>query len=174
MAKAQEEILLLLEIHREHADDIALEGGQPMVMFMIGAKGKTAEGETIKAGWRINGLRKESGANLSIVDPRAKEDGEGLTLPQLRLTGTRDAIDKARAMVEASLEEYARQNVSINFDATKHASMLIGNKGAKINALQKELGVKMDLNRASGKIVFRGDEEKVAAAQVRRREEKSL
>ena len=52
--------------------------------------------------------------------------------------------------------------------------MLIGNKGAKINALQKELGVKMDLNRASGKIVFRGDEEKVAAAQVRRREEKSL
>ena len=108
------------------------------------------------------------------MDPRAKEDGEGLTLPQLRLTGTRDAIDKARAMVEASLEEYARQNVSINFDATKHASMLIGNKGAKINALQKELGVKMDLNRASGKIVFRGDEEKVAAAQVRRREEKSL
>ena len=50
MAKAQEEILLLLEIHREHADDIALEGGQPMVMFMIGAKGKTAEGKTIKAG----------------------------------------------------------------------------------------------------------------------------
>ena len=112
MAKAQEEILLLLEIHREHADDIALEGGQPMVMFMIGAKGKTAEGETIKAGWRINGLRKESGANLSIVDPRAKEDGEGLTLPQLRLTGTRDAIDKARAMVEASLEEYVEKSLN--------------------------------------------------------------
>ena len=52
------------------------------------------------------------------------------------LSGTRDAIDKARALVEASLEEYARQNVSINFDATKHASMLIGNKGAKINALR--------------------------------------
>ena len=88
VAKAQEEILLLLEIHREHADDIALDGGQPMVMFVIGAKGKTAEGETIKAGWRINGLRKESGANLSIVDPHAKADGEGMTLPQLRLTGT--------------------------------------------------------------------------------------
>ena len=83
--------------------------------------------------------------------------------PKLVITGTKEAIPKARALVQEVVDQYRRENVSIDFDADAYG-LVIGRGGAKIQQLQEETGVRLDVDKASGKIVLRGEEEKVGAA----------
>jgi polyribonucleotide nucleotidyltransferase len=108
-----------------------------------------------KSGATIQGLTKDSGAQIKVDRKTGTID----------ISGPADNVAKAKDAVEALLEKFRRENVSIELDADFIPS-LIGKGGENIKQLREEMGVQIDLGpRGSGAVVLRGDEDKLGPAK---------
>lgn len=111
-------------------------------------------------GANIRSIHEASGASLEV----GEED-------ELRVSGEETAVAKAMELVRSWLEKHAV--VEVEAPAEAAFALAVGPKGAKRRALEKELGVELDVSEKEGKatIAVMGEREKseAAAATLRSR-----
>ena len=104
-------------------------------------------------GANIKSVREASGASLEVA-----RDGE------LTVSGEEAAVAKAMELVRAWLEAHAVEELTAPADAA--FAVAVGPKGSKRRALEKELGVELDVSEKEGTatITVLGEQEKLKAA----------
>jgi polyribonucleotide nucleotidyltransferase len=143
--RAKATLEVFIEENSEH-EEVYSHVNIDMARSLIGSKGSI-----------IKRLELESGAFINI---NAKGDGEPKSDgPALTVKGTREALIKARELIDAHLLIQSKENVKIDVSSTV-MSYLRWNY-AKI---QSETGANIDIARVEGFIRVRGKEENVAAA----------
>ncbi|OAO16055.1 hypothetical protein AV274_2209, partial [Blastocystis sp. ATCC 50177/Nand II] len=106
------------------------------IPFVIGAKGA-----------RINGISKESGAEVHILDDTF-----------VHIAGKPEAVQKAKALVEAALEEYAACHASFVIDEALVGAVK-GARNARVMAIQREFMVRVSIDR-DGRVSISGNDGK--------------
>ena len=106
------------------------------IPFVIGAKGA-----------RINGISKESGAEVHILDDAF-----------VHIAGKPEAVQKAKALVEAALAEYAACHASFVIDEALVGAVK-GARNARVMAIQREFMVRVSIDR-DGRVSISGNDGK--------------
>ena len=106
------------------------------IPFVIGAKGA-----------RINGISKESGAAVHILDDAF-----------VHIAGKAEAVEKAKALVEAALAEYAACNVSFTIDPALVGAVK-GARNARVMSIQRQFMVRVTIDR-DGRVSISGPDGK--------------
>ena len=104
--------------------------------FVIGAKGA-----------RINSISKESGAAVHILDDAF-----------VHIAGKAEAVQKAKALVEAALAEYAACHVSFTIDEALVGAVK-GARNARVMAIQRQFVVRVSIDR-DGRVSISGPDGK--------------
>ena len=108
--------------------------------------------------------------NIDIVKGKpigGAQTGRGRRQPRrgpgcIKLSGDADAVATARERLDAVIA--ANFEVPVEIEEDEFIGALVGKGGASIKALQTELEVRLDIDRAAKRIVCRGDREKAQAA----------
>lgn len=105
-----------------------------------------------RAGAHIKKLSETYEVELQIM----KTQGDAL-----RITGSEEKVSAAQAAVETWLAAREAEELANNIEESKRLRpdqipMVIGNRGAVINALSKEFGCRIDVDRLNSSVVARG------------------
>ena len=119
------------------------------IPFVIGAKGA-----------RINGISKESGAEVHILDDAF-----------VHIAGKPEAVQKAKALVEAALAEYAACHASFVIDEALVGAVK-GARNARVMAIQREFMVRVSIDR-DGRVSISGNDGK-SVQQAREAVERAM
>ena len=138
--KAQEAIKEIVE--QWEKENIEINMGKGVVKIIIGKKGVV-----------VNKLQSDSGAKIKV-------DGDSGVV---RVSGTEEQVDAAKAAIEAVVEKFNKENKVIEVDPESVGS-LIGKKGVTIRMLQDESGAKIDVDSDGGIVTVRGDEAQIQKA----------
>merc|ERR1740130_2571694 len=84
----------------------------------------------------------------------------------VQIKGPSESVEKAKAAVEALLENAQKQQCSVPIE-TSMVPQLIGKKGANIQAMEKEFECRINVSRGSRTVQLRGPEENIARARAR-------
>ncbi|CDH50527.1 kh domain-containing protein [Lichtheimia corymbifera JMRC:FSU:9682] len=155
VAKAKRELIAGLVVKR--TVEIAVPAATRR--FIIGTKGKNLQQIEVKSGVRIN------------FPPRKDDEGEPAedeTVP-VTLVGDAAGIAIAKAEIDKIVgEKTAKQTIKVEDIDSKYHLFLSGARGEALQALEAELGVKVQmppLVGAAGPITISGDKEKVQEAK---------
>lgn len=133
-SEALEEVLGAVEAWAKQAAAqnclVAVE--KEAIPFVIGAKGA-----------RINGISKESGAAVHILDDAF-----------VHIAGKEEAVQKAKELVEAALAEYAACHVSFTIDAALVGAVK-GARNARVMSIQRQFMVRVTIDR-DGRVSISG------------------
>lgn len=110
-----------------------------------------------KGGAHIAGLRKKYEVEIETLKRGS----------QLRVTGDDESkVAEAKEVIEAWIADYSKSEEKNGIQIERHhISVIIGKGGANIQALQDECGCRIDLDRDSLFVSFRGDPAKQEIAQ---------
>ena len=137
-SEALEEVLGVVKtwVEEAAAQNCLVAVEKEAIPFVIGAKGA-----------RINGISKESGAAVHILDDAF-----------VHIAGKPEAVQKAKALVEAALVEYAACHASFVIDEALVGAVK-GARNARVMAIQREFMVRVSIDR-DGRVSISGNDGK--------------
>ena len=137
-SEALEEVLGVVKtwVEEAAAQNCLVAVEKEAIPFVIGAKGA-----------RINGISKESGAEVHILDDAF-----------VHIAGKPEAVQKAKALVEAALAEYAACHASFVIDEALVGAVK-GARNARVMAIQREFMVRVSIDR-DGRVSISGNDGK--------------
>ena len=135
-SEALEEVLGVVKtwVEEAAAQNCLVAVEKEAIPFVIGAKGA-----------RINGISKESGAAVHILDDAF-----------VHIAGKPEAVQKAKALVEAALAEYAACHASFAIDEALVGAVK-GARNARVMAIQREFMVRVSIDR-DGRVSISGND----------------
>ena len=115
-----------------------------VVAFLVGEKGVSA--------------REMQRVSLCKIQFSSKEE-----VPSARLTGSQEEVDAARALIDAKLEQYSKENKTITLPELG-IPLLLNQKGKELQRIKRDHHVIVSIDKAACVATIRGKEEAVAAA----------
>ena len=115
-----------------NATNCLVKVAKEVVAFIIGTKGA-----------RINGISKESGASIHILDDEF-----------VHIAGKPEAVTKGKELVEAAVREYEASHVSFSIDEAL-VSAVKGPRSANVMSIQRQFLVRLSVER-DGRVTITG------------------
>lgn len=115
-----------------------------VVAYLVGEKGVSA--------------REMQRASLCKIQFSGKEES-----PAARLTGSQEEVEAARALIDAKLEQYAKENKTLTLPELG-IPLLLNQKGKELQRIKHDHHVLVSIDKVACTVTLRGAETAVAAA----------